>query len=563
MSNPVWPRVALDAVAERDARIPEHLRLPPSFLQRYPPGSDVTSAAAESGLMSDKELELTDHDATSVLAVIKDKKATAMEVITAFTKRAAIGHQLLCCLSQIFFEEGIARARELDEYYERTGQLVGPLHGLPISVKVHEDADSQFSIPADFWQEHMAIKGKNATGGFSGDLGKLISTEHGHLNQILWDAGCVFYCKTNLPQSIMHIETFSFWGHTLNPFNTKLTPGGSSGGCGALVAFGGSPMSIGSDIGGSLRSPAACCGIYTLKSTTRRVPSNLLAGASAVPGADTVVSTAGPLVRSSRDIELFFRTVYGAQPWIKDMSLTPLPWGFWTPKWTGTGGKIRLGVLWDDGVVLPQPPIRRAMRAMVDALKTTNAFEIVDYKPNLHADLISTAYKLYLPDGGASVRERAAGEPLCQLTEWCLGLPEVKDHTIHELWALNLERDRIKKLYGDHWNSQQVDAVLCPAGVGPAQPLQTSKHWGYTIVWNLVDYPAVVFPTGLQADPSIDLKDSPREPWSKYDAHSIACYEPEVFKNAPLSLQIVTRRNTDETTLSVLKEVEKVLPLRS
>jgi amidase len=66
--NPIWPQVALDAVAERDARIPEALRLHSSFLERYPPGSDVTSAAAESGLMTDKELEITDpsNDATSV-----------------------------------------------------------------------------------------------------------------------------------------------------------------------------------------------------------------------------------------------------------------------------------------------------------------------------------------------------------------------------------------------------------------------------------------------------------------------------------------------------------------
>jgi Asp-tRNA(Asn)/Glu-tRNA(Gln) amidotransferase A subunit family amidase len=74
----------------------------------------------------------------------------------------------------------------------------------------------------------------------------------------------VFYVKTNLPQCIMHLETYSFWGQVLNPYNTKLTPGGSSGGCSALVAFGGSPLSIGSDIGGSLRSPANACGIWTL-----------------------------------------------------------------------------------------------------------------------------------------------------------------------------------------------------------------------------------------------------------------------------------------------------------
>ena len=70
--TPIWPQAALDAVAQRDARIPEGLRLPASFLAKYPPGSDVMPAAAESGLMTDKELEITDpsNDATAVCLTI-------------------------------------------------------------------------------------------------------------------------------------------------------------------------------------------------------------------------------------------------------------------------------------------------------------------------------------------------------------------------------------------------------------------------------------------------------------------------------------------------------------
>lgn len=70
----------------------------------------------------------------------------------------------------------------------------------------------------------------------------------------------------------MALECLSFWGETLNPLNTSLSPGGSSGGCSALMAFGGSPMSFGSDIGGSLRQPASCVGLWTLKATVGRIP---------------------------------------------------------------------------------------------------------------------------------------------------------------------------------------------------------------------------------------------------------------------------------------------------
>ncbi|KIK62706.1 hypothetical protein GYMLUDRAFT_197815 [Collybiopsis luxurians FD-317 M1] len=503
--------------------------------------------------MSEKELQLTDpsNDATSILSSIKARDVTAIEVLTAFCKRAAVAHQLLCCLTQIFFEEGLARAKELDEYYERTGQLVGPLHGLPISVK-----------------DHMGLKGKRATAGFSGDLDKLISTEDGPINGILRNAGCVFYCKTTLPQGIMHMEVYSFWGQTLNPHNTKLTSGGSSGGCGALVSFGGSPLSIGSDIGGSVRSPASCCGIYTLKPTTGRLPGNGLRGCSAAPGNDAILPTSGPLARSSRDINLFFEVVLSAQPWLQSMNLVPLPWRYEASKsaWSGNGGKIRLGVMWNDGNVLPQPPVRRALRTMVEALRNSNDYEIVDYEPLYHKDLTRMAESLYFTDGGAGVRARAAvtGEPLCHLTEWAITLPGVKDHTIHELWELLLERDALRAKYYAYWNSQKIDVLLCPVHYGPAQPLQTTKYWGYTSAFNCADFPAAVFPTGLKVDPTLDPNDvEPRKPWSEADAHSMATYEPELFTNAPLCLQLVAKRNADEVVMQALKEFEKVLPLRN
>jgi amidase len=73
---------------------------------------------------------------------------------------------------------------------------------------------------------------------------------------ILRSAGAIFFCHTTLPQAIMHLECESFWGITKNPRNTFLTSGGSSGGEGALLAMRGSPMGVGSDIGGSIRIPA-------------------------------------------------------------------------------------------------------------------------------------------------------------------------------------------------------------------------------------------------------------------------------------------------------------------
>ncbi len=107
--------------------------------------------------------------------------------------------------------------------------------------------------------------------------------------KILWNAGCVFYARTTQPQTLMHLETSSnLYGTTINPFNSQLTCGGSSGGEGALIGMRGSCLGVGSDIGGSVRSPAANCGLYGLRPSSYRIP---MGGLSATMYAIASVST--------------------------------------------------------------------------------------------------------------------------------------------------------------------------------------------------------------------------------------------------------------------------------
>ena len=93
----------------------------------------------------------------------------------------------------------------------------------------------------------------------------------------------------------------------------------------------------------------------------------------------------------------------------------------------------------------------------------------------------------------------ANGEPLKPLTEWVLSNPLVREHTMSELWELCVRRDAYRAAYSKHWNSHHIDVLLCPVGPGPAPRHDTAKYWGYTAQWNLLDYPAAVFPTGLRA----------------------------------------------------------------
>jgi amidase len=117
-----------------EAKIPASLRLPPATLE-YPP-LDVTRIPEACGLLTPAELAITELDATAVCQKIAAGELTAVEAVTAFGKRAAIAHQLTACLVDFFLDEGIKQAQQLDEYFKKEGKVIGPLHGLPISVKV-------------------------------------------------------------------------------------------------------------------------------------------------------------------------------------------------------------------------------------------------------------------------------------------------------------------------------------------------------------------------------------------------------------------------------------------
>jgi amidase len=117
-----------------EAKIPAGLRLPPAILEDPP--LDITHIPETCGLLSAQELAITELDATAVCQRIAAGELTAVEAVTAFGKRAAIAHQLTACLIDFFLDEGIKQAQQLDEYFQKEGKVIGPFHGLPISVKV-------------------------------------------------------------------------------------------------------------------------------------------------------------------------------------------------------------------------------------------------------------------------------------------------------------------------------------------------------------------------------------------------------------------------------------------
>ena len=327
--------------------------------------------------------------------------------------------------------------------------------------------------------------------------------------QILARAGAVIVARTTEPQSMMQLETSSnLYGTTVNPFNTALSAGGSSGGEAALVAMGGSVIGVGSDVGGSIRVPAAACGIFGLKPTAFRVPTT--GNGSIAAGADYVQSVIGPLSRTLEGIELFMQAVLDAEPWRLEPALTPLPWRTVDVRPT-QARPLRLGIMWHDGVVLPHPPITRALTELVERVRKMEHTEIVHFRAYKHDEAWAITSSLYFADGGeadiAAIEE--SGEPLLPLTEWIVKENECLqklDRGELEYWLEEREEYRLE--YAKEWNNtgtwnedtgqweRTVDALVCPVAPGVATRPGTAKYWYYTSTWNLLDYPAMAFPAG-------------------------------------------------------------------
>jgi amidase len=234
-------------------------------------------------------------------------------------------------------------------------------------------------------------------------------------------------------------------------------------------------------------------------------------------GADPIPGVIGPMSSSLEGIRLFMKTVIDSKPWLSEPALLPLPWS--SDIQLSPRKPLKIAIMWHDGVVRPHPPVTRALHEAVVHLKTIPNVEVVEWKPYLHDEAWAIISSLYFTDGGAEDAATIAesGEPWRPLTTWMLKENSgVKKLTAQKLYYWQEEREAYRKEYAKAWNDTatgkderghlegMVDAILCPAGPGVAPKHNTAKYWGYTSQWNLLDYPAVVFPVG-RADKNVDI----------------------------------------------------------
>lgn len=534
-----WQQIAAEAQDYRASTIAELSPQPPIVPDNLP--NDVTHIPVE--ILDPRTIKITNLTVEELVTSLGAGQLTAVEVTNAFLQRAAVSQGLVNCTTELLTSQALKQAQELDSYYAEHKRPKGPLHGLPISVK-----------------EHIGFKGLRCTTGYVASWDR-IAEEDAHVLQILRDAGAVFHCRTTEPQTMMHLETDSnLWGVTNNPYNKNITSGGSSGGEGALIALRGSCLGIGSDVGGSIRNPAANCGIYGIKPTAFRVPTD--GWGYTMAGADAIDSVLGPLSTSLFGLTLFMKVVIDAQPWLTEPAIVPMPWREFkipNPK----DHPLRVGVLWHDGVVRPHPPITRGLELITEQLKEHSGIEVVDFPPYLHDEAWAIIASLYFPDGGEWDTEiiESSGEPFRPLSSFILKENDViKKLSVGELSYWLEEREKYRKEYALHWNKLDIDVLLCPVGPGVAPKHNTAKYWSYTSQWNLLNYPAVSFPVTL-VDKEKDVLDKKSKPLSGVDKSNRDLWDAEEFHGLPVSLQLVGRRFDDEKILAILEHMTTLIGL--
>ncbi|KAJ5692978.1 Acetamidase [Penicillium macrosclerotiorum] len=537
-----WEERAADKRNRISNSIPEEWKI-----KDLPTTDSVLDFPRISGMLSSQELLITESSATELVEKLSKGDLKAVDVTIAFCKRAAIAHQLVNCCHEFFPEMAIARAKELDQYFEEHQKPIGPLHGLPISLK-----------------DQLRVKGLETCMGYVSWLGKYDTTES-VLVTLLRKAGAVFYTKTTVPQTLMVCETVNnIIGRTLNPRSKNWSCGGSSGGEGAMVGLRGGVIGVGTDIGGSIRVPSAFNSLYGIRPSHGRMPYAKMA--NSMEGQETVHSVVGPMAHSAADLRLFLKSVLSQEPWKYDPKVVPLPWRSAEEDYIASkvSNGLVLGYYSCDGLVLPHPPILRGIKTVVSVLKQ-NGHTLLPWNPYEHTfghDLIND---IYAADGNIDVFKdiNASGEPSIPNIKDLLN-PDKKQIDMNQLWDTHLKKWNYQREYLNKWREleaslgRDMDAIIAPITATAAIRHNQFRYYGYASVINLLDFTSVVVPVTF-ADKKLDPKNETHQPLNKTDADVQAEYDPDIYHGAPVAIQVIGHRLSEERTLAIAEEIGRLI----
>ena len=421
--------------------------------------------------------ELCFASATWLAEAIRTRRISSLEAVDACLARIEAVNPALNAVVRLT-EDARERAGDADAALAR-GELRGPLHGVPFTIKDSLDTAGVVTTAGSVgWRDRVPTADATVVGRLKA-------------------AGGILLGKTNTPEFTWSDETDNdVFGRTSNPYDLERTPGGSSGGAAAIVAAGGSPFDIGSDTGDSIRQPAHVCGIAGLKPTSGRVPRT-----GHWPGYQGLFESftqLGPLARRVEDLALLLPILAG--PDGEDPHVVPAPLG--DPSNVAVAA-LRVVTFTDNGIRTPTPETVLAVEAAARAIGGPGARVHEEVPPGL--DEAWEAWDgLIRADGFAWLRRliEAAGTTgwgSYATRDWIApGEPLSGDELTKLVERADAIRGQLLR-----W-IQDVDLIVCPAMPQPAiRHGESSAPWfgdTYSDVHNLTGWPAVVVRGGTSKE---------------------------------------------------------------
>jgi Asp-tRNA(Asn)/Glu-tRNA(Gln) amidotransferase A subunit family amidase len=418
---------------------------------------------------------------------IRKKRLSPVEIVDAHLGQIERLNPTLNAFVQVD-AEGARQAAQDAEIAVMHGKTLGPLHGIPISIK-----------------SSMAVAGMLCESGTRLRAG-FVPVLDAPLVARLRAAGAIVMGVTNTPEFLMAWETDNLlYGRTNNPWDLQRTPGGSSGGEAAAIAAGMSAGGVGSDGGGSIRVPAHFSGICGLKPTPGRIPATGHYPVSAGPFA--LIGVVGPMARAVDDLKVLFEVMQG--PDIGDACAAPVPVRWPTED---EARKLRVGYFEDDGRTLVTAETRAAVRCAAEALRGAG-FQVEHFEPEGLEEARRLWHKFFVVAGGMLLRPMFGGREsdlsplLKQFLEWSAAEPALTGETLLEVW---IQRDALRARFLKQMEHYPI--LVCPAAAIPAfrhgertwqvegKTVHYLDAWSYTEFFNLLGNPAAVVPVGHSSE---------------------------------------------------------------
>jgi fatty acid amide hydrolase len=508
---------------------------------------------------------LTDLSASELAVAIARGDISATEAVEAHIERIEQVNPALNAVVVTRFAEARAEAQSADQRRAR-GEPLGPLHGVPVTIK-----------------ECLDLEGTPSTFGLPART-RAIAREDDVYVARLRAAGAIVLGKTNVSQLLLYYESDNpVYGRSNNPWNLKRTPGGSSGGEAAIIAAGGSPLGLGTDIGGSLRIPATFCGIASLKPTTGRTPD---AGRYSLPiGQRAVVSQVGVLARQVADVALGLAAINDVRT---PAAEPPIPLGDPT---SVDVSRLRVAYYTDDGTFPSAPAVRRGVLEAVDALKQAGA-QVHEWSPPDASYAVDLFFGILSADGGqgmntflgrhkrdprAGTLVSLGGRPRAQLAllgsvlrllgqrRLAASLRSFGHRDTAHYWDLVAAQMDYQARFGQALDSDAgggpFDLVLCPACPLPAFTHGGSRNLltagAYALLYNLLGYPAGVVPV-TRVRPGEESGRTASRDVMERTARTVEMGS----AGLPIGVQVVARPWREHVALAAMRSIETAASTR-